>query len=171
MQGVLAAAGNHCRTLSIVPPAFQPCAAPSPTRHTHWPLPALAQPWHPVARHHRKGPALAEEQVAWFRHAKTAQKAGDAEHALAILRQGLARWPNDRHMLSLASSLHVKAGQLYMAEQLLRIGLRLYPQHLPLLIALGKFQAAMSNFTAARQTFQQAASRFRSNGVLMLVSS
>jgi tetratricopeptide (TPR) repeat protein len=101
-------------------------------------------------------PVVTKEQVEIHRRAKAAQSQGKRHAALLILHAGLARFPHDTHLLSLAASLEAKSGNRAAAEGLLRVGLRVQPGHLALLTTAARLHAGAGEFDAAREMFRAA---------------
>ncbi|KAL6754314.1 hypothetical protein V8C86DRAFT_2437757 [Haematococcus lacustris] len=91
-----------------------------------------------------------QRAVEHHRYAKLSLAAGRPAQALDILRRGLAEFPNDRHMLSLAASLERRAGRYHTARHLLQHGLQHHPKHVAFIVALAQLQAQCGHLEEAQ---------------------
>ncbi len=109
---------------------------------------------------------MTQEQVQLLRQAKAAQLAGRTADALALLRAGLARFPQDLQLASLASSLLVKANQLPEARRVLEAAMAHHPRHAPLAVAAAMLELRRGDAQQARRVVAQALRRTPGNAAL-----
>lgn len=112
-------------------------------------------------------PAPTPEQVAIKRAAKSAQLSGQLHHALALLQQGLQKFPEDAQLAVAAATIHSKLGRHAQAVSVLEAALDADPRSSHLATALATAYGRAGDAGAARTLFQRAVAASPKNPIIL----